>query len=113
MVFAEILFFNIKQHQFQVSMDVFIESIKDKIDGFNHKQNILFCLMTCEKLLPNYMYFSERNHWGYTSILEESLVTMYDFVSKSTFNEKELEKILIEIESITPDLDDFSDFTAS
>lgn len=94
-------------------MDRFLEIIKKSIEGNTYTNQCLFGVMTCEKLLPNYVFFSKRNHWGDTNILEKGLVSMYDFIYKSHISKEELRELQGEIEDITPDLDDFNDFSAS
>lgn len=70
------------------------------------EQKIVFAALACEKMYPLYEVFSSLNQWGDPKIYSEGIVILYNFVL--TGSDKSYDVILEDVESIMPDLDDFS-----
>lgn len=87
--------------------------IESDLNEISEDKKVLFCTLTCEKLLPNYEYFHQQTGWGNPEILKEGLVLLYDFVLKEHFNKKEVESLLAQIDLIIPDTEDFESIEVS
>lgn len=71
------------------------------------KKQLTFAYLTCERLYPNYVYFSANFQFGDSSILP----TAIDFVLSCILNERIdtplAKKLLFIVEKNTPDTEDF------
>lgn len=94
-------------------MDIFLNKIQREISNFHSSQLALFNVMACEKVLPIYSLFFQQEAWGNISILEEALITQYQFILNLPISESEIDNILEEIKSNAPNLDEFSNGLAS
>lgn len=94
-------------------MDDFLKSIETKISKLDFKQQVLFAVLICEKLLPNYRQFSEKENWGDIEILEEAIVMLYQFLQDIDLNDTELDGIYEKIIEVTPDVVRFEGDLAS
>jgi uncharacterized protein YjaG (DUF416 family) len=94
-------------------MDDFLKSIEKKIVKLSFKQQVLFAVLTCEKLLPNYRQFSSMARWGNIEVLEEAIVMIYQFLQDIELNDVELDGIYEKIIEITPDVEKFEGDLAS
>jgi uncharacterized protein YjaG (DUF416 family) len=94
-------------------MDDFLKSIEKKIAKLSFKQQILFVVLTCEKLLPNYRQFSAIEKWGNIEVLEDAIVMIYQFLQDIEVNDAELDGIYEKITEITPDVEHFESDLAS
>lgn len=94
-------------------MDDFLKSIEKKIVKLSFKQQVLFAVLTCEKLLPNYRQFSSIEKWGDIEVLEEAIVMMYQYLQDIELNDAELDGIYEKIAEITPSVEQFNGDMAS
>lgn len=94
-------------------MDDFLKSVEGKITKLDFKQQVLFAVLICEKLLPNYRQFSEKEEWGNIEILEEAIVMLYQFLQDIDLNDAELDGIYEKIIEVTPDVGQFEGDLAS
>lgn len=94
-------------------MDDLLKSIEKKIVKLSFKQQILFAVLTCEKLLPNYRQFSEIEKWGDIEVLEEAIVMIYQHLQDIDVNDEELDGIYEKISEITPNVEHFQGDLAS
>jgi uncharacterized protein YjaG (DUF416 family) len=95
-------------------MDHYRTEIKEKLVHLSKKGALLFGTLTCEKLLPHYKFFEEQYRWGDSSVLETSIILLYQVIQN---NEKDLkddiDSTIDAVDQITPNMDGFSDVTAS
>lgn len=94
-------------------MDDFLESIEKKIVKLSFKQQVLFAVLTCEKLLPHYRQFSMVEKWGNIEVLEDAIVMIYQFLQDIEVNDEELDGMYEKIAEITPDVVRFEGDLAS
>ncbi len=94
-------------------MDEFLKSVEGKITKLDFKQQVLFAVLICEKLLPNYRQFNEKEEWGNIEILEEAIVMLYQFLQDIDLNDAELDGIYEKIIEVTPDVGLFEGDLAS
>lgn len=88
-------------------MDLFLDTIEKKMNKIAFKQRILFTVLTCEKMFPNYLYFSEKEQWGHPDVLEEVIVIMYQILQGTKVPKKELEALYDSINEYAPDTNAF------
>src|SRR5688500_8006089 len=90
-----------------------ISLLKKQIEKQPFHRDIEFALNICNRLLPDYVEFSKNNEWGEP----EKLIEIINFCKKnnstSEIDEGELIDLKKELESITPDTDDFGDWDGS
>ncbi|MBA4849447.1 DUF416 family protein [Emticicia sp. BO119] len=94
-------------------MDDFLKSIEKKIVKLSFKQQVLFAVLTCEKLLPNYREFSSIVRWGSIEVLEEAIVMIYQYLQDIELDDTELDGIYEKIIEITPNIENFESDLAS
>lgn len=94
-------------------MDPYRKIINDAITSLSFEQKIVFCLLTSEKLLPNYEFFSKKYNYGNPDLLKNTIETLYTNLADVKSLGSELDKMLENIDRITPDMDDFSSVLAS
>ncbi|GAB3513266.1 YjaG family protein [Emticicia fontis] len=94
-------------------MDDFLKSIEKKIVKLSFKQQVLFAVLTCEKLLPNYRQFSDTEKWGNIEVLEDAIVMIYQYLQDIEVNDEELDAAYEKISEITPDVERFKGDLAS
>lgn len=74
-------------------------------------QLLVFCALTCEKMLPQYSLFSEAEAWGNTKTLTNILDAVYQLAKGG--NNNHFDGFGDELMSVAPDLDDFEGALAS
>ncbi len=95
-------------------MDVFQEEIKRKLMSLSYRKQLLFALLICDKLYPNYLYFMKRCNWGEPKILLEAVEMMYQSLFKrNLFSETKIESHIEAVDSVMPDTEDFLDNSVS
>jgi uncharacterized protein YjaG (DUF416 family) len=58
-------------------MDQFRNMIQQKLLLINDEKKITFSLLICERLLPNYVYFSKKYSYGNPSELNNIISILY------------------------------------
>ena len=85
----------------------FTAEIEKTIVSMSHEHKCLFILLTCDKMLPNYISFSEEVNWGNPQILKNVITTFKQIALGTQFTKSELIKLNKSVEENIPDLDDF------
>lgn len=70
-------------------------------------KQLTFAYITCERLFPNYVYFSENYHYGNPTVLRESINYLHDNLFKSESNESKIRSLVKKVEKNTPDTENF------
>jgi uncharacterized protein YjaG (DUF416 family) len=95
-------------------MDKFRNEIEQSIKKLTDKGKILFAILTCEKLYPNYVVFSGKQNWGNPEVLKEGISLIYQVIIKDDlFNEHEIKDIINSLNLVTPDTEDFESILVS
>jgi len=91
-------------------MKEFSDHRKTAVAQLSRPQLLVFCALTCEKMLPQYSLFSEAEAWGNANTLTNILNSVYQLAKggKPSFGGFADELMLI-----APDLDDFENALAS
>lgn len=89
-------------------MNDFLNDIRNSVIKLSKKKKILFCVLTCEKLLSNYMSFEEENDWGDHQVLQEAIDMIYQYlINDKLFSNEEISELLERVDAITPHTEDF------
>lgn len=95
-------------------MDRYREEIKKNLAPLSNAKRLLFAILICERLYPNYVHFYNTFNWGDPRILEEAIsVVFQSLINKDSIDRIEILNLIEEIELINPDADDFSDIYLS
>lgn len=90
----------------------FTALFKNKIDKSRSDVLVDFGLDICERLLPDYVSFSENRSWGNVGVLKDSI----NFCRKSkgiTQSTSAIQNYIDKLNPNIPDLDEFGDFDGS
>jgi uncharacterized protein YjaG (DUF416 family) len=80
--------------------------------AFNNQ--LAFCYLTCERLLPNYETFYKQHKWGDLKLLKKAVGVIYDnLLGKSLSDYAYLMNFANSVEAVTPDTEDFGDIWGS
>lgn len=95
-------------------MDEYSLEIKKLLQPLSFEQKLAFCALTAEKLLHNYSYFSQQFKWGSPEILQKALLVIFQSISnKNLFSKLEIQEFIDNVDSITPDTEDFDTILVS
>lgn len=95
-------------------MDKFRSEILDLLKSLNFQKQLVFGVLICEKLLPNYTYFSKIMSWGSPDKLQNTIFKIYQYIyNYELFSVDEIQDLIIEIELNTPDTNDFESIFVS
>lgn len=93
-------------------MDDYRNIIRQKLAFLNGDKKVAFSLLICEKLLPNYTFFSKKYSYGNPIVLSNIILTLYKDLLEKTEN-YDIDQYINDIENITPDTEDFSTILVS
>jgi hypothetical protein len=95
-------------------MDKYRTEILDLLKPLSFQKQLVFSALICEKLLPNYIYFSQVTSWGNPLSLQKAISVIYQNVFRDDlFTSDEMQDLISEIELITPDTEDFESILVS
>lgn len=95
-------------------MDKFRNEIENLINNLTDKGKMLFAILTCELLYPNYVAFSTRENWGNPGVLKGGISLVYQAIIKDDlFSEQEINDMIISLDLVTPDTEDFESILTS
>lgn len=85
----------------------------NKLKDLDFPKQAAFAYLTCERLYPNYVYFSHNYGFGNTSVLREAIDYIYDNIFEQNADENKIHTIIQKVEKNTPDTDDFNEIFVS
>jgi uncharacterized protein len=95
-------------------MDKYPDEIRKQLRTLPDKARLLFAVLTCEHLYPNYVHFQQVETWGNAEVLREAIDIIYQYlINDSLYTASDFEALTHSVELITPDMDDFSGITTS
>lgn len=95
-------------------MDKYRSAIANQLHALSSEKKIVFALLTVEKLIPNYVHFSQIHQWGDPKILEEIKSYLLDqVITRKVTHHSETIKFLTQIEATTPDTENFDSMLVS
>lgn len=83
-----------------------IETEKLKKMPFN--KQLVFAYLMCERLYPNYVYFSQNCSFGDSLILRKAIDHIRQYISGIVVSDDEIQQDYNDVEVNTPDTDDFT-----
>jgi uncharacterized protein YjaG (DUF416 family) len=86
----------------------------DLLNQLDITKQLTFAFLTCERVFPNYVYFSANYNFGNPAILREAI----NFIYESIFNINNIDKskvdtLLLKIHNVTPHTNNFTTFYAT
>jgi uncharacterized protein YjaG (DUF416 family) len=89
-------------------MDSYRDEIKPKLETLSQVNRLLFAVLTCEMLYPNYVFFNKRVDWGDSTVLQDGMILIYQSIfNGGKYKQKDVEVAISNVDMITPDTDDF------
>jgi uncharacterized protein YjaG (DUF416 family) len=89
-------------------MDSYRDEIKPKLETLSQVNRLLFTVLTCEMLYPNYVFFNKRVDWGDSTVLQDGMILIYQSIfNGGKYKQKDVEVAISNVDMITPDTDDF------
>jgi uncharacterized protein YjaG (DUF416 family) len=86
----------------------------EKLKDLTFAKQAAFLYLTCERLYPNYLYFSNNYSFGDPLVLRNAIDYLYRIVVNEDLNKAQINSFVIAIEKNTPDTEDFdSPFVSS
>ena len=85
----------------------FTAKIEHSIASMSYGHQCLFLLLTCDKMLPNYVSFSAETNWGNPQVFKDAMSTLEHTALGKAFAESELKVLSKSIEENIPDLEAF------
>ncbi len=71
-------------------------------------KQLTFAYLTCERLFPNYVYFSNNFDFGDPHILRDAIDYLYQNIFEIKTDYHKIELLINEVEKNTPDTEDFT-----
>jgi uncharacterized protein YjaG (DUF416 family) len=90
----------------------FVKAFRDKVQTLSHHECLKLSVSICNKLYPDYVQFVDSKKWGDKELLGEAI----QICEKGQHNQIDLgllKEKMNEVECVTPDTDDFGDYSGS
>ncbi len=90
-----------------------IENIQDRIIKLPFQKQLAFVYFHTESIFLNYFAFYKMENWGNPKVLQNAIKTFQNIILESRKLSNEDKLGITELETITPDTDDFTNFLSS
>ncbi len=90
-----------------------IKNIQEKIINLPFYHQLTFVYFLSKRQLPNYLLFNQKENWGSPKTLNRAIGLLEKIIINKNSFEEETSSLLEELENVTPDTDDFTDFLTS
>jgi uncharacterized protein YjaG (DUF416 family) len=80
----------------------------NKLKELSFTKQLAFAYLTCERLYPNYVYFSNNYNFGDPGILRTAIDYLYDNLFESNPDKNKVNSLIKKVEKNTPDTEDFT-----
>jgi uncharacterized protein YjaG (DUF416 family) len=84
-----------------------IEKINE-LKGLGFTKQAAFAYLACERLYPNYVYFSENYGFGDPNVLRAAIDFLHDNLFEESIDKNKIDSHIKAVEKNTPDTEDFS-----
>lgn len=74
----------------------------NKLKGLDFTKQLSFAYLTCERLYPNYVYFSKNYGFGNSTKLREAIDFLYNSIFDTKVDTKKASSLIVTVESLTP-----------
>lgn len=89
------------------------KKLKETISLLSEKRKIEFAIDICIRLFPEYEKFQKKYDWGDSAIIWKGIKYCQNNYDNSRLDKKEVQKLMDEIDSLIPDMDDFGELQGS
>ena len=90
----------------------FITRFNKQVFSLDYDRQLTLAIDVCKKLYFDYVDFSEKYQWGDKDVLLEA-ITLIEQSKTSDIKQNLIDKTLSQLDTITPDMDDFGDEISS
>jgi hypothetical protein len=80
----------------------------NKLKDLDFAKQMAFAYLTCERLFPNYVYFSNNFDFGSPAILREAIDFLYQNIFEKNPDKNKINLLAKKVEKNTPDTENFS-----
>ena len=94
-------------------INLFQKQLVEKIKFASEINRIRFALDICNRLIPDYEDFENKNQWGDCNILIESIEYINSLTNANNSDLDKLDLNIKKVESVIPDTENFSDWEVS
>lgn len=91
---------------FEAQLEKLIEQATEHI-------RLEFGLDICKRLFPYYENFYAKHNWGSPSKLKEAIDFIESFINHQVLEEKRLLELIIDVDKVIPDSEDYGDLDGS
>ncbi|MBN9297993.1 MAG: DUF416 family protein [Filimonas sp.] len=78
------------------------------LKNLSFKKKLTFAYLTCERLFGNYVFFYNNFNFGSPDKLKNAIMFLHDNLFENRPEKQNIEKIIKQVEKITPDTEHFS-----
>jgi hypothetical protein len=84
------------------------DSLRLRLEKLSFERRIIFALSCCERLFPNYAFFSRLENWGEPQIFRTALDVLWSAWREPPMSQERVKNLLRDCESFVPDTENFS-----
>lgn len=88
-------------------------SLTDQVKKLDFNKQLIVAYLTCERLYPNYVYFSNNFEFGDSSKLRSAIDYIYEHLFETDFDIAKIKTIVSFVEKNTPEPGEFQTILAS
>lgn len=85
----------------------------NKLKDLNFKKQAAFAYLICERLYPNYVYFSDNYNFGNPKVLREAIDYLYLNLFESNLDKNKINSLIKKVNKNTPEPGEFDTGLAS
>jgi uncharacterized protein YjaG (DUF416 family) len=86
----------------------FVETFRENVYAMRYERQLALAIDVCKKLYPDYASFSIKYDWGDRDVLLDA-IKLVEHSTVGSIDQTEIERLLVQLDAITPDMDDFGD----
>ncbi len=90
----------------------FIFHFKKQVFDLDNSKQLDLCIFVCKRLYSDYYIFTETHKWGDPDILLDA-IKICDNVNLQTIDKSLIEKMIMQVDKITPHMDDYGEEISS
>lgn len=85
----------------------------NKLKDLDFTKQLAFAYLTCERLFPNYVYFSDNYNFGNPKVLREAIDFLHQNIFEKNPDKIKINSLIKKVDKNTPDTGDFSTILVS
>lgn len=95
-------------------MDKYEDDLRKELTKLPDKAKLLFAVLTCEHLYPNYIHFNNETKWGSSENLRNAIDTIFiHLIDDRPFDKEQIRIFWDSVDLVTPDTEDFPEVMTS